>query len=65
MDAARAAAMSDPDCNYYFRRNWIEPVAATRPPAVDPILQDPIEQTGVELLRLWRQQKAQAERAAR
>ena len=65
MDAARAAAMSDPDRNPFFRRHWVEPVAAQRPPAVDPIEQEPVKQTGLELLHLWRRQKAIAEGTAR
>ena len=66
MDAAAAAAMSDPDSNRWFRRRWREP----GPPAYQPATpaerlppaaareQDPVEQTGRALLEAWRRERA-------
>ncbi len=58
MDAATAAAMSDPERNPGFRRRWREapdgPAAPLRP------VQEPatsIERTGRELLDQWRQDR--------
>lgn len=59
MDAARAAAMSDPDRNPLFRRHWVEPVAVTHRPTADAIPHDPLEQSGLDLLLAWRRQKAE------
>src|SRR3954447_7967499 len=55
MDAASAAAMSDPDRNPAFRRRWQD--AHTRPelPTQRPKSgQDALELTGRELLEQWR-----------
>lgn len=58
-DAARAAAMSDPDQNHWFRRRWTEldlalfPVdAASKPELLD------FEQISTELLIAWRRGRA-------
>ena len=59
MDAARAAAMSDPDRNPLFRRHWVEPLAVKPPPAADAIPRDPLGQSGLDLLLAWRRQKAE------
>lgn len=61
MDAARAAAMSDPDRNRWFSRRWVEPVT-TGPRA--PWTGDPSsrgqttpEQLGRSLRDAWRQER--------
>lgn len=57
MDAATAAAMSDPQRNPAFRRRWLEvdPLPAPRPPALDPVG----ELDGPALLAEWRRIRAQ------
>ena len=64
MDPARAAAMSDPKRNPWFRRRWVDVEASQQlaGPGVPPAVQ--IEQTGHDLLALWRQARDQARRAA-
>jgi hypothetical protein len=60
MDAATAAAMSDPDRNRFFRRRWRETwvvVAAQPRPATDPA--ERLELAGQDLLREWRRERAQ------
>jgi hypothetical protein len=59
MDAAAAAAMSDPERNPKFRRQWQDPPREPRrtPPAnLKP--GDAVELTGRELLDQWRQERA-------
>ena len=59
MDAAAAAAMSDPDSNRWFRRRWHEPrPPAERLPHAEACGQDPVEQTGRALLEEWRRERA-------
>jgi hypothetical protein len=60
MDAATAAAMSDPDRNTFFRRRWRETwvvVTAQPHPATDPA--EGLELAGQDLLREWRLERAQ------
>ena len=60
MDAAAAAAMSDPDSNRWFRRRWQEPQPpAERLPPAAACDQNPVEQTGRALLEEWRRELAQ------
>ena len=35
MNTARYAEMSDPDCNFHFRRLWAEPHPRRNPAALD------------------------------
>ena len=56
MDAARAAAMSDPDRNGLFRRRWHEP--PHMPPVRVQAVED-IELTGRALLDEWRRMRMQ------
>lgn len=59
MDAAAAAAMSDPERNPAFRRRWQD--AYTPPQLPGPKLksvQDDLELTGRELLEQWRRDRA-------
>ncbi len=59
MDAATAAAMSDPERNPAFRRRWREALdesAAPQRPVHEPATS--IERTGRELLDQWRQDRA-------
>jgi hypothetical protein len=58
MDAATAAAMSDPERNPAFRRRWQE-VGAPRPPDQPQTAQDDLELTGRELLEQWRREQTQ------
>jgi hypothetical protein len=54
MDAASAAAMSDPDRNPHFRRRWVQPTAR---PRVVPVVQPPdgtLGAIGIALLKSWR-----------
>jgi len=59
MDAATAAAMSDPDRNKWFRRRWADsshppkqaPGRSPQPPAA-------LELTGYALLEQWRSERA-------
>ncbi len=63
MDPARAASMSDPDRNPFFRRHWAEP--ATRPPPAvtltDRAHPTP-EQIGLHLRDTWRQERASGQK---
>ena len=65
MDAARAAAMSDPEQNRWFRRRWID----VDPPCLAPAEQaglshasldttDSFDMLGRELLAAWRRERA-------
>jgi hypothetical protein len=59
MDPARAAAMSDPELNRWFRRRWAEP--ATRPPPAVTLANrahSTPEQIGLQLREVWRQERA-------
>ncbi|MBL6459398.1 hypothetical protein JMJ55_29205 [Belnapia sp. T6] len=59
MDAATAAAMSDPERNPAFRRRW-QDVASPSPALGRPLAaQDDLELTGRELLEQWRRERAQ------
>ena len=64
MDPARAAAMSDPERNPWFRRRWAEP--ATRPPPTvspaDRVYPTP-EQIGLDLMETWRQERRRGQKA--
>jgi len=62
MDAASAAAMSDPERNPHFRRRWSEmdDIVVPRPlPSADA------DQSldGAALLQAWRRERAQAGRS--
>jgi hypothetical protein len=62
MDAATAAAMSDPQRNPAFRRRWQEQPdhrAAAQAPL--PIPEVALEVTGRALLELWRQERRRHE----
>ena len=55
MDAAAAAAMSDPERNPAFRRRWREaPDEPREMPPADLEPADAIESAGRELLEQWR-----------
>ena len=59
MDAAAAAAMSDPERNPKFRRRWQDPPREpgwTPPADLEP--EDAVELTGRELLEQWRRDRA-------
>jgi hypothetical protein len=59
MDAATAAAMSDPDCNRWFRRRWREmPTLQMRQPVPTTEAADALELTGHELREQWRRERA-------
>jgi hypothetical protein len=61
MDAARAADMSDPAHNRWFRRRWHEDApasAAVSLQATIPSEADELERTGIELLHEWRREQA-------
>jgi hypothetical protein len=55
MDPARAAAMSDPERNGFFRRRWAEP--PHKPPVCIQAVDD-IELTGRALLDEWRRMRS-------
>jgi len=64
MYPARAAAMSDPEQNRWFRRRWAEP-AKRPPPAVtlaDRAHPTP-EQIGLHLQEAWRQERDRGQNA--
>jgi hypothetical protein len=60
MDAAAAAAMSDPELNRFFRRRWIDAdaTAILCAVAMHPDLDDDLAVTGRELLEQWRRERA-------
>lgn len=63
MDAARAAAMSDPERNPNFRRRWQE----GPPPLADALREDQPERLGTigrALLGAWRRQQVRREGTA-
>ena len=62
MDAARAAMMSDPERNGFFRRRWSEPVLENPRPIVEQSKSAPLEMTGRDLLPLWRHKTVQGGR---
>ena len=66
MDAATAAAMSDPDRNKWFRRRWSEPpdVAECRQPRTPEPNQD-VEQIGAALREQWRGERKALRRGSR
>ena len=58
MDAATAAAMSDPERNPAFRRRWQEACTPPLPPDAKALVaQDALELTGRELLEQWRRER--------
>ena len=59
MDAATAAAMSDPERNRHFRRRWQDPQAPRTEPADRHASRDadPLGPIGHELLEAWRRQQ--------
>lgn len=63
MDPARAAAMSDPALNRWFRRRWVEP--STRPPpaasGADVVSTTP-EQIGLQLREVWQQERSRGQK---
>lgn len=64
MDPARAASMSDPEQNPWFRRRWAEP--ATRPPPAATLndwVHTTPEQIGLQLLEAWRQERNRGQKA--
>ena len=60
MDAATAAAMSDPDENRWFRRRWVE--VAALPVQInlcaEPFPEIDFGRLGHELLAAWRRERA-------
>ncbi len=59
MDAASAAAMSDPTMNRWFRRRWVTPDTAEAILVVQqPKLEDQLDLTGRQLLEAWRQARS-------
>jgi hypothetical protein len=56
MDAARAAEISDPERNRWFRRRWHEP---TDEPTAPVEVEHVITLSGQELLRQWRRKRGQ------
>jgi hypothetical protein len=60
MDAATAAAMSDPDRNPSFRRRWKDANTRQQPHVGEPNSErDALELTARELLEQWRRERAQ------
>ena len=57
-DAAAAAAMSDPDNNYWFRRRWVEPDRVSGSSQTVDLASEALELTGLELLAQWRRERA-------
>ncbi len=65
MDAAAAAAMSDPERNPAFRRRWLDvPGEPAWTPPADLEPEDVLEQTGRELLEQWRRERARRKAGA-
>ena len=65
MDAATAAAMSDPDQNPKFRRRWHDaPREPERYPPQSLEPGDAVELTGRELLEEWRRERARRKAGA-
>ena len=59
MDAATAAAMSDPERNPAFRRRWQDTKTPLQPHEDSPQrAQDVVELTGRDLLEQWRRERA-------
>ena len=58
-DAARAAAMSDPTLNTWFRRRWADlpTTASAYPRGSRPADSDELAVTGLALLEEWRRQR--------
>ncbi len=63
MDPARAAAMSDPELNRWFRRRWVELSTLPAPAAsrADRAHATP-EQIGLHLREVWRQERASGQK---
>jgi hypothetical protein len=66
MDAAAAAAMSDPERNPKFRRRWqaAPPCEPERYPPQSLEPGDAVELTGRELLEEWRRERARRKAGA-
>jgi hypothetical protein len=66
MDPARAAAMSDPEKNRWFRRRWAEPVTRNPQPLSAVIRADRThtspEQIGLHLREAWRQARSRGQK---
>ena len=59
MDAATAAAMSDPERNPAFRRRWQETCTPPRQPHSEPPrTRDALELSAQKLLEKWRRERA-------
>lgn len=63
MDAARAAAMSDPERNRWFRRRWVELSILPAPAAsrADRAHATP-EQIGLQLREVWQQERSHGQK---
>ncbi len=63
MDAAAAAAMSDPERNRLFRRRWTERAESVPAPvcSIDQVAD--LELVGRELLAAWRRERGAGARA--
>ena len=57
IDAARAAAMADPELNRWFRRRWAEPAGLPAVVVSNPQSHDEIDVTAQELLAAWRSER--------
>jgi hypothetical protein len=65
MDAATAAAMSDPDLDRWFRRRWHgDPKQAAPPLAPHSRQPDSLELTGRQPLERWHGERAQRDTQA-
>ncbi len=64
MDAASAAAMSDPERNRWFRRRWVEPATIPPPAATrQDIVPQSLEATSLHLRETWRQERDRGQSA--
>jgi hypothetical protein len=57
MDAANAAAMSDPKRNHHFRRRWTEASTKSVVPAPTQPSEDAVGAVGLALLDAWRRKR--------
>ncbi len=62
MDAAAAARMSDPENNPNFKRRWRDDLSGADRHGREIKVQDVVEECGLRLLMLWRQEQALARR---
>ena len=60
MDAASAAAMSDPDRNPWFRRRWSEPSDIVQRRQGPPEPNEALDQIGSALREQWRREQKPA-----